>query len=145
MFSFPLVFISLCFCFFRSSDFLTSLFLHCLSGTLFLCCYRKCYGYKRTFFTLRRFLPYFLSWFYQGFPGASSSALKVAGLSTEVWNTDLARLFLWIIEYSAKGITCRFYLYVRGCYGLLLELPFSGFELPILVILIHFLDVIIIH
>ena len=101
LFSFILVFISSCFCFFSCFYcwllLFTSLFLHCLSGTLFLCWYRKCYGSERTFFTLSRFLPCFPSWFYQGFPGASSSALKVAGLSTEVWNTDPAHLFLWII------------------------------------------------
>ena len=30
--------------------------------------YRECYGFERAFFTLRRFLPYTPSCFFQGFP-----------------------------------------------------------------------------
>ena len=41
------------------------------------------------------------SCFYQGFPGALSSALKVPGLPTEGRNTDLLYLFVWITQCSA--------------------------------------------
>ena len=75
-----------------------SLFLHC-------CCYCECYGFERAFFTLRSFFSYTSSCFYQGFPGAGSSALKVAGSPTEVRKTDPAHLFVWITQYSAKGIS----------------------------------------
>ena len=62
--------------------FFTSLFLHFLSGILFLCCYHECYRFEIALFTLRRFLPYtllpafikvslgpsVLPWRFQGFP-----------------------------------------------------------------------------
>ena len=154
MFSFPLAFISSWFYFFvflfLQIFSLLIAFAHFTVSSLFVRYFvfvllpQVLRIWENVFYS-QAFLPYFPFWFYQGFPGASSSALKVAGLFTEVWNTDPAHLFLWIIQYLAKGITCRFYLRVRGCYGLLHELPFSGFELPILVILIYFLDVIIIH
>ena len=61
-FSFLLVFISSCFRFVRRFycwlHLLTSLFLHCLLSTSFLCCYRERYGFERAFFTLRQFLFY---------------------------------------------------------------------------------------
>ena len=42
-----------CFCFFRCFycwlHLFNSLFLHCLSGTLFLCCYHECYRFERQF------------------------------------------------------------------------------------------------
>ena len=72
--------------------------LHCC------CCYHKYYGFERAFFTFRRFIRYTPSCFYQCFPGAGSSVLKVAGLPTVVWNTDPAHLF--VPQCSAKGITC---------------------------------------
>ena len=60
-FIFLLVFISSYFRFFRCFycwlHLLNSLFLHCLSSTLFLCFYSECYGFERVLFTLRRFLP----------------------------------------------------------------------------------------
>ena len=40
----------------------------CFYYWLLLCCYRECYGSERTFFTLRRFLPYTPLCFCQGFP-----------------------------------------------------------------------------
>ena len=89
-----------CFCFFRCFycwlHLFNSLFLHCLSGTLFLCCYHECYRFERQFFTPRHFLPYAPSCFYQGFPRTSGSALKVVGLPTEVRNTDSAHVVVWI-------------------------------------------------
>ena len=54
------------------------------------------------FFPLRRFLPYSASCFYQGFSRAASSAFKVAGLPTEIWNTDSAHLFVWITQCLAN-------------------------------------------
>ena len=57
MFSFLLIFISSCFRFVRRFycwlHLFTSLFLHYLSGTSFLCCYHESYGFGRAFFTLR--------------------------------------------------------------------------------------------
>ena len=93
LFSFLLVFISFRFHFFSFSFlfvfvfFLLSFlqkFLHCL------CFYHKCYGFDRALFILSRFLAYTLSCSYQDFPGAGMSALKVAGVPTEVRNTDPA-------------------------------------------------------
>ena len=53
-------------------------------------------------FTIRHFLPYtsscFLTFgticFYQGFPEADSSSLKIAGPSIQVQNTDLVHLLV---------------------------------------------------
>ena len=45
------------------------------------------------------------TFFHQGFFGAGSSALNVAGLPTEVQNTDLAHLFIWITQCLANVIT----------------------------------------
>ena len=80
------VFISSCFHFFRRFWVFSLLvaFVHFTVSSLFLycCCYCECYGFEKAFFTLRCFFNLtLLSCFYQGFPGASSSALKVAG-----WN-----------------------------------------------------------
>ena len=94
-FLFLTVFLSFCFHFFSLSFLLVftfyyyyyyyyfffsflQMFLYCLR------CYHKCNRIGRKIFTLRRFLAYTLSHFYQGFPGACSSVLKVAGPPTEV-------------------------------------------------------------
>ena len=71
------------------------MFLHCL------CCYHECYGFERAFYH-QAFLPYtsscFLKFgticFYQGFPEADSSSLKIAGPSIQVQNTDLVHLLV---------------------------------------------------
>ena len=41
-------------------------------------CYRECYGFERAFFTLRHFLFYTFSCFFQGFPGSRQFNLKVS-------------------------------------------------------------------
>ena len=41
---------------------------------------RKCYGFERSFFTLKRFLPCTPSCCFQGFPGDGSLTSKVVGL-----------------------------------------------------------------
>ena len=92
-FSFVFVFISFSFHFFLLS--FLQMFLHCL------CCYHECYGFHERF-TIRHFLPYtsscFLTFgticFYQGFPEADSSSLKIAGPSIQVQNTDLVHLLV---------------------------------------------------
>ena len=48
--------------------------------------------YSQALFTLHSFLTFGTTCFYQGFPGAGSSSLKVAGPPTEVRNTDPAHL-----------------------------------------------------
>ena len=84
-FSFLLVFISPSLQFF-SFSFL-QMFLHCCVVTT------SATDLRKRFFTLRRFLSYTPSCVHQGFPGTGSSALKVAGLPTEVRNTDPSHLF----------------------------------------------------
>ena len=62
-------------------------------NTSFLCCWTVT-GFDRAVFTLRLFLPYTPSSFYQGFPGAGSSAMKVAGLPIELQITYSVHLFV---------------------------------------------------
>ena len=85
-----IVFISSCFHF---SQFLVLFVFVPSDVSSLLRCYHECYGFEKAFFTLRRFLSYTPSCVYQGFPGTGSSALKVAGLPTEVQNTDPSHLF----------------------------------------------------
>ena len=124
-------FISSCFHFFRClwmSSLLiafvhfTSLFVRYFSFVLLLHC--KCYGFERAFFTVRRFLPYTPSQhlaqpaFIKASLGVGSSSLKVARPPTEVWNTDLANLYVWITQCSAKGIN---WWVLSICLSLLME------------------------
>ena len=51
---------------------------------IFVLLYSEYYGFEITFFTLRRFLPYTPSCFYQGFLESSSSIFKASGFPTEV-------------------------------------------------------------
>ena len=48
----------------------------------------------RHFFTVHSFLTFGTTCFYQGFPGGSSSSLKIAGPPSEFRNTDRAHLFV---------------------------------------------------
>ena len=52
------------------------------------------------FFTLHSFPTFGTTCLYQVFPRAGSSALKVAGFSTDVRNTDPVHLFVWITQCS---------------------------------------------
>ena len=78
---------------------------------VFVLLYRECYGcesffYSQAFFTLYFFSTFGTTCFYQVFPGASSSTLKVvAGPPTGVRNTGLPHLFVWITQCLAKGIS----------------------------------------
>ena len=83
-----------------------------LSGTSFLCCCTaSAMDLKGLFFPLSRFLPYTSTRnlaqpdFFKASLGAGSSSLKVTEPPTEVRNTDLAYLFVWITQCSAKGIS----------------------------------------
>ena len=60
-----------------------------------------CYEFERASFTLRWSLPYTPSCFYQGFDGADSSALKVAGLPTEFRSIDPTHMFVSITRCLA--------------------------------------------
>ena len=62
--------------------------------------------YSKVFFTIHSFRTFDTTCFYQGIPGAGNSAMNIAGLPTEVRNTDPVHLFVWITQCSAKGI-CR--------------------------------------
>ena len=81
------------------------------SGVSFLCCCTACATDLRELFLLlavvylHSFLTFGTTYFYQCFPGAGNSALKVAGPSTEVRNTDPAHLFVWITQGSVKDIS----------------------------------------
>ena len=61
--------------------------------------------YSQAFFALHPFSTFGPTCFYQGFPEAGSTALKIAGPPTEVRNTDPAHLLVRIIQFSAKGIS----------------------------------------
>ena len=96
--------------FFECFHFTNFLYRDCiLSGTLFVCCCTASATDLRELFSLSgiftlHFFPTFdTTSFYQGFPWTSSSALKVAGPLTEVWNP--AHLFFWITQCSAKAIS----------------------------------------
>ena len=81
------------------------------SGVSFLCCCTACATDLRELFLLlavvylHSFLTFGTTYFYQCFPGAGNSALKVAAPSTEVRNTDPAPLFVWITQGSVKDIS----------------------------------------
>ena len=72
------------------------------SGHLVINC--ECYWYERAIFTLSRFLAYIPSCWFQGFPGASSSTSKLAGLHASLQNIALACLFLWITTIHNKNM-----------------------------------------
>ena len=61
--------------------------------------------YSHAFFTLHSLPKFDITCFYQGFPGAGSFSLKVAGPPTKVRNTDPVHLFVWITQFSAKDIS----------------------------------------
>ena len=88
LFSLLVIFVSFCFCFF-SFSFLKMILLLIV------------FSYVHCFF-LHMLLHFFLIFdttrFYQGFPLASISALKVAGLPKEVQNTEPTRLLVWSRE-----------------------------------------------
>ena len=89
--------------------------------------YSERYGFERTFFTHRRFLPYIFSnilvqpSFIKASLGAGSCSLKVAGLHTDPRNTDPAHLFVWFTViynllyilslYLCMSILQKFYLW----------------------------------
>ena len=60
----------------------TSLFLHCLLGTSFLCCYRECYRFNRAFFTFRRFWTCLWHYLFM------SSLPWIRQFSLEVWRAS---------------------------------------------------------
>ena len=110
-------------CFFGCLHFLMFSFLQMFSGVFIVdCIYLLHYSslllllprllriwksvfYSDVVFTLHLFSTFGTTCFYQGFPGADGSALKVTGVPTEVRNTDSTHLFVWIGQCSAKGIT----------------------------------------
>ena len=103
----PLILLLLFVCFHFTNFFYRDCFL---SGTSFLSCFAASATDLESFLYSQTFLPTPLptsgtTCFYQDFPGASSSALKVAGPLTEVWNTDPTHLFVWVTLCSAKSIS----------------------------------------
>ena len=90
--------------------------------------YRECYGFEISFFTLRRFLPYTSSCWFQGFPGSWQFNLRVS------------RALCWSSKHSPGPIIClnhknpqkryggRFYLRVTDGW-LMKNLPLTGFKL----------------
>ena len=92
------VFTSLCFhflfmCFYWWLHLFTSLFRHCCS------CYDECYRFEREFFTLRRFVPYTSSCFYQAFPGVSE-CFRLPSIQNIDPSVNLTHLFVWITQSS---------------------------------------------
>ena len=108
LFSFLLLLISWCFHFFMflilQMFLLLTAFVHFTVSLLFVRYFVfvllprvlriwESVSYSQAFFTLHSFPTFGTICFYQGLPGARTLALKVAGLSTEVWNTDSTHLF----------------------------------------------------
>ena len=81
--------------------FMLSILYVFIYSSLHFFMYRKCYGIEKASFTLRLFLPYTPSCFYQGLPGPGSSALKNPECFTEVRNTSRTHLFVSITQCSA--------------------------------------------
>ena len=71
------------------------------SGHLVIYC--ECYRFERAFFTLRRFLLYTPSCWFNASLRAGSSTSKVAGLHADLWNIAPARLFVWITTIHKRG------------------------------------------
>ena len=76
--------------------------------------YRECYGFERAFFTLKRFLPYTPSYFFQGFPGSGQFSLKISRASC--WSSKHSLGSTICLNHSnlQKIYTSRFYLRVRA-------------------------------
>ena len=82
------------------------------SGNLVTC--HECYRFEIAFFTLRRFLPCVPSGFFQGFPDASSSTSKIAGLHADLRNIYQTSPFVWITKIQKIFICGRLNLRVRA-------------------------------
>ena len=71
------------------------------SGHLVIYC--ECYGFERAFFTLKRFLLYTPSCWFQGLPGAGSLTLKLAGLHADLQNIAQPN-YLFKSQQSTKRV-----------------------------------------
>ena len=73
--------------------------------------YRKCYGFERPFFTLRPFLPYNPSCWFQGFPGNHQLNLKVSRASC--WSSKHSPSPTICLNHNSpqKKYSGRFYLW----------------------------------
>ena len=89
--------------------------------------YSECYGFERVFFTLRRFLPYTPSCWFQGLPGDGSSTSKLAGLHAGLRNSPGLTICL-NRNNPQKRYSGRYYLRVTAG-RLIKNLPFARFEL----------------
>ena len=91
-------------------------------------CYRECYGFERAFFTLRHFLSYTPSCFFQGFPGNRQFNLKVSKASC--WSSKHSPGPAISLNHSnpQKFYTGRFYLGVTAG-RLMKNLLLTWFEL----------------
>ena len=56
--------------------------------------YRECYGFERSFFTLKHFFTLHFFLLFQDFPRAGSSTSKLTVLHPDLQNIALARLFV---------------------------------------------------
>ena len=84
-----------------------------IKSPFYLVTCRECYWFEIELFTLKRFLPWVPSGFFQGFPGASSSTSKLAGLHADLRNIAQTRLFVWITIVQKIFICGRFNVRVR--------------------------------
>ena len=127
---FSLLICSLHHCFFRYFYFTTGFFGCFLSGTSFLrCCTVSATVLRELFLLSGLFYLTLLPdiWhnllFYQGFPGAGSSALKVVtGSPTEIRNIDPAHLFE-SHSIQQKILVSRFYLSLLNYVPYVLSCP----------------------
>ena len=73
--------------------------------SVFILLYRECYGFERVFLLSGVFyLPLFPDIWHNLLLSRLPWEPAAGGSPTEVQNTDPAHLFVWIIQWSAKGI-----------------------------------------
>ena len=94
----------------------------------YLVIYRECYGFERAFFTLRCFLTYTPSCWFQGFPGSRQFNFRVSRASC--WSSKHSPGLAIRLNHNnpQKRYSVRFYLRVAAG-RLMKNLSLTGFKL----------------
>ena len=87
--------------------------------------YRECCRFERAFLTLRCFVPYTPSCWFQGFPGAGSSTSKLAGLYADLRNIAPTRLFVWITAIYKRDIVVGSIYVSKAAFEVRLPQPWN--------------------
>ena len=91
--------------------------------------YRECYGFERAFFTLRRFLPYTPSCWFQGFRGSRQFNLKVSRASCWSSRHSPGRLLVWITAIHKRDMVIGSIQGLRLAGHVMKNLYLTRFEL----------------